>query len=843
MRLTGYVLAVSALAASAASTFAQGRFNIAPVPDWVEPIEAEVPETPPAKQLSAGIYWLLSERQVRVGTGSRESYGHYAKQVVNDAGLESASQVSVDFDPSFQRLTLHSVRVRRDGVWKSRLRARAVRLLQRERELESQMYDGRVSALLFVEDLRAGDILDYAYTISGANPIFAGRYLDAFASEWNVPLHRMRFRLLWPAKRQVFIRNHRTTLAPVTRERGAYSEHIWERDDPPPIGEDSGVPAWFDSYGWVQLSEFESWTDVARWGRGLFASTPDVSAALETQVDAWRRLPPEAAVQAALRFVQDEIRYLGIELGIGSHQPSAPAIVLGRRFGDCKDKVLLFCSLLRAVGIEARPVLVHASAGQALDEWHPSPFAFNHVVARVDFADGRRVWVDPTLTAQGGTLDDTWFPDYGRGLVLESETAGLIEIPRPKLARPSVHVQETYRAKDFRSPVEYDVTTRYEGRDAERLRRDFRHRSRSDIAQGYLEFYSRSWPGINRRGEVDLSDDRAANVVTTIERYTIPNFWTTPRFKERPEAELWANEVESVVGNPERTGRWAPFGLAHPLYVRQSTRVELPEEWNVAPEAASIADAAVRFGFRSARAGKALSLEYDYQTLTNAVSAAEYAEHMKVLDRVRSRLSFRLRRPLLPGATATRTNWTVWLIFASCALFAALGAIVVYRREAPAGAGVVRAPSLRGVRGWLLLFAACVAAILLSQGTAIWTSRGDYALATWLERTTPSGDTYLPFWEPLLLIELVARVSLVMGSALVLALLLRRRRSLPAVYAWLVGIQASFLLATVLIAQQVPHRQVEVVETFLSALFLLAPASAWIPYLFLSDRARSTLIE
>src|SRR5207248_3294814 len=82
----------------------------------------------------------------------------------------------------------------------------------------------------------------------------------------------------------------------------------------------------------------------------------------------------------ALRFVQDDVRYLGIEIGPSSHRPHPPAAVLDQRFGDCKDKSLLLVTLLRALGVEAWPVLLHTSLGRALDEWLPTAVAFNHVV-------------------------------------------------------------------------------------------------------------------------------------------------------------------------------------------------------------------------------------------------------------------------------------------------------------------------------------------------------------------------------------------------------------------------------------------------------------------------------
>ena len=114
---------------------------------------------------------------------------------------------------------------------------------------------------------------------------------------------------------------------------------------------------------------------------------------------------------AILQFVQQEVRYLGMELGAGSYRPSPPAVVLARRFGDCKDKALLFCTLMQAAGLTAYPALLDTDWRDTIDGWLPSPNAFDHVVACIPQADVY-LWVDPTLTYQQGDLARPGFPDY-----------------------------------------------------------------------------------------------------------------------------------------------------------------------------------------------------------------------------------------------------------------------------------------------------------------------------------------------------------------------------------------------------------------------------------------------
>jgi transglutaminase-like putative cysteine protease len=107
--------------------------------------------------------------------------------------------------------------------------------------------------------------------------------------------------------------------------------------------------------------------------------------------------------------VQDEVRYLGIELGTYSHTPTGPSKVFERRFGDCKDKTLLLATVLNELGIDARPALVNTDARRALDGWQPSPYAFDHVIVRAELG-GKTYWLDPTTPYQRGTLADASVP-------------------------------------------------------------------------------------------------------------------------------------------------------------------------------------------------------------------------------------------------------------------------------------------------------------------------------------------------------------------------------------------------------------------------------------------------
>ena len=76
----------------------------------------------------------------------------------------------IDFDPSFQRLVLHEVTIVRNGHTTAALHPADIRIIEKEDESDSGIYDGRLTALIFLKDVRAGDVIDWSWSIDGANP-------------------------------------------------------------------------------------------------------------------------------------------------------------------------------------------------------------------------------------------------------------------------------------------------------------------------------------------------------------------------------------------------------------------------------------------------------------------------------------------------------------------------------------------------------------------------------------------------------------------------------------------------------------------------------------------------
>jgi len=96
----------------------------------------------------------------------------YEYRLVNRIGVEDYSSVEIDFDPTYQRLYLHELSIKRQDRILDKLDKARISLLHREQALESLIFDGEQTLNLVVPDVRVGDILRVAYTLEGSNSIF-----------------------------------------------------------------------------------------------------------------------------------------------------------------------------------------------------------------------------------------------------------------------------------------------------------------------------------------------------------------------------------------------------------------------------------------------------------------------------------------------------------------------------------------------------------------------------------------------------------------------------------------------------------------------------------------------
>jgi transglutaminase-like putative cysteine protease len=340
-------LAVSACGAAHAAVSGESLYRFAPSPQWAKPLVPEYQAPLPAAGVSKGSWYLLIDSEINIRPDGSDFYQHTATRVVSATGVDEQSQIDITVDPTYQTLSLNSILVVREGKAideSSRVRITA---LPQETQLRERIYNGNYNINVLLSDVRVGDVVEYAFTIRSAEHIFPGLTSDRLTVGWSDPVRRQQLRVLAPQNLPISYRNEDGSM-PTARAVGDVRELTWQWHDLAAIAADDDRPSWYSPWPHVEISTAKDWSEVARRIAPLFEVRAAQTPALLAVVRKIREGGGTQAEQAlrALQFVQEQIRYVSIDIGPGAFRPATPQQVLERRFGDCKDKALLLTTLL-----------------------------------------------------------------------------------------------------------------------------------------------------------------------------------------------------------------------------------------------------------------------------------------------------------------------------------------------------------------------------------------------------------------------------------------------------------------------------------------------------------------
>jgi transglutaminase-like putative cysteine protease len=845
---------ISMLAASAILNLAQAvtpaatLYRFGPAPHWVTPLVAEYDAKLPDGGVSDGTWHLLLDRQINVTTDGDDYYQHSAFKLTNANGVDERSQIDIAVDPTFQTLTLNSLRVVRQGrVIDQRSRAR-ITALPEETELRSRIYNGSYNVNILLYDVRVGDVIEYEYTVHSRERFFPGQFSDRHAIAWSVPVRSEQLRIVAPADLALSYQadDHST---PASNVRGSVRELTWEWHDIRAIPGDDNRPGWYSPWPHVQVTTSKDWSDVARRVAPLFQLSGPRSPALQAVVKDIRGQGGSPADQAlrALRFVQGQIRYVSISIGQGAFRPAAPEKVLERRFGDCKDKSLLLVAILRELGIEAHVALVHSSRGRGLDSFLPTPYAFDHAIVRIQLSDDT-YWLDGTREEQLTPVTKNVVGDVERALVLDDATRGLAMVPRPG---PDSGSKRSEVVIDLRAgvdkPAKLQITTFYTGTWADSQRHGLADESSVERQASYLKYIARYYPTAQAAAPITVRDDQTSNVVDVREYYEIERP-VTKTGSERPSLFLQADEIYRYLDPAKISGvRHSPLAIGYPTQVEQTVRALLPWALKIENETVMIENPAFRYrdtvNYSTVEGVPQVTVAYRYESLSDSVDLPSLAKYTDDRRRAYDDAGFSIWPGTGPSTVKARfvkaePRWPLAAAPLTVALLSLILAIglagrFIVRWNPPPAKSETGWPV--GIRGWLVLPAAVVILSVLAGLTALFNWTRYLQVDQWsrLHKIVPEP------WAPQLMLVLTAcGVCLVVAQILLVYLFFAKRSSAP--YVFIMIQWAGFLYSAVLVFFPVETP----LDVRLSGQLIggVLRAGIYTAYMLLSKRVKATFV-
>jgi tetratricopeptide (TPR) repeat protein len=572
--------APSAPPGAAAAAVQPGREPVvAPAPEWIEHLTLPAPN--PALS-DRPVQALLVSNQSRYGAGSQENYTELAFLLQNAQGLQGFSNITLPWQPDQSELIIHKVQIIRNGQVIDLLAGHPFTVLRRESNLESAMLDGVLTAIMQPEGLAAGDILTIAFTVRRHGGPVPLRGENLFSLSYGQPIRHFYLRQISAPGTPIRWRGTGILQQPRSRTTAQGTELVLDLADAEGPQPPTAAPSRFAAPTIFQLSGYRDWAEVSAAMAPLYAQAetlaPNSPLRAEIARIAAAAPDPRRRAMAALRLVEDEIRYLALAMGDGNYVPAGADQTWSRRFADCKGKVVTLLALLHGLGIEAEPVLVNAIAGDGLGERLPGLTLFNHVIVRARI-EGRSYWLDGTRTGDRN-LDDLASSTFGWGLPVRAAGATLEPLPYAPPAQP---LFETNITADGTNGLTGSVPMRMEqvmrGEAAAAMRIALSQMGRDEFLRRFRENISTQMPAeMGELGTVDLRDDAESGALTLIITGRGRMNWSqtpgtaTQRYR-------FANNVISwnvSFDRPAGPFHDAPFAFDVPSYVAMTETIILP---------------------------------------------------------------------------------------------------------------------------------------------------------------------------------------------------------------------------------------------------------------------------
>lgn len=559
------------------------KYKVEKKPSWVQSVEFPKKSTIAKYEVSSGYYLALADYQVNLDENS--TYNHEVTNVVSYSGITNASQLLISYDSSYQKVLIHHLYIRRNGEIIDRTKDLSFEKINNEFALNSGIYTGQISAYDNLNDIRKDDYIDFAYTLVGKNPIFEKEKYLFTALESENPIDLLNLRVLYSKDKdyQYKLANSDSTVKFTESINNGFKQLEIKIHNVKAINLEESIPAWEIPYKYFTLSSFKNWKDVNTWGQRTFAlkSEPNLESVFK-EIFIGNETVDEK-INKVIDFVQDDIRYMGIEAGIGSIKPLHPEQVVKQRFGDCKDKSLLLVWLLKKLGInEAYPALVNTAITHKIEQFFPTNEIFNHCIVKFNY-NNSTYWVDPTFVQQGGDYKQLAISNYHKALVIGSNIDSL-SIMEPQTYNSEVILTDEITTTSFDKPSTLVIKSNRIGLEADQRRLILEQYTSNDFSKWVTDDLEKFYPKVNKVGDIKINDNPKENIVTTTYNYEIDGFWQDgdklkePQFAGYMIFKYEPTTLYDYLINSTCQERKYDFQLNYPVNLHYKVIFKLPKE-------------------------------------------------------------------------------------------------------------------------------------------------------------------------------------------------------------------------------------------------------------------------
>ena len=236
--------------------------------------------------------------------------------------------------------------------------------------------------------------------------------------------------------------NKHTNIKPEKSKNGDLDQYTWHVNNLKAIKPEDDAEAWqvlpkilfaTNAFQYAGLpGDISTWQNYGKWQQALYA---DVCSLSPERTEEIKKMTADIKTdnekaKFLYEYMQQNVRYVSIQLGIGGLKPFPATFVDQKKYGDCKALSNYMYALLKAVNIPSYYAIINAGTNEEpADPSFPSD-PFNHVILCVPFK-GDTTWIECTSSTQAfGKLGP--FTENRNALIITEDGGKLINTPKSK---------------------------------------------------------------------------------------------------------------------------------------------------------------------------------------------------------------------------------------------------------------------------------------------------------------------------------------------------------------------------------------------------------------------------
>jgi hypothetical protein len=287
------------------------------------------------------------------------------------------------------------------------------------------------------------DIPGYPITIEKIYQTSMNSYLDL--SSWliqepDIAVQNSTYQIAVSPTIGFRYKNRNTNIQPVKSTVDGFDTYVWRVSNLKAIKPEEEAVAWrvmpkisfavnsFEFDG--KPGDFSSWNSYGKWILALNADVCSLSPQREEEI---RQMTAGLAtdkekVKFLYEYMQHNVRYVSIQLGIGGLKPFPATFVDQKKYGDCKALSNYMGALLKAVNIPSCYAIINAGANEEPADPLFANDPFNHIILCVPLK-GDTTWLECTSnTTPFGKLGT--FTENRNALLITADGGKLVSTPK-----------------------------------------------------------------------------------------------------------------------------------------------------------------------------------------------------------------------------------------------------------------------------------------------------------------------------------------------------------------------------------------------------------------------------